>query len=106
MGECGLPTIKIVISGGTSQVGRILCRALASAGDEVVVVSRTTIPGDPRGGCKNCNGIFLPPKPRVLITDTRAATGLVAHRNHCVRISAVWSNVVALGCAVAGATRS
>ena len=59
-----------------------------------------------RGCCKNCNGIFLPPETRVLITDTRAATGLVAHRNHCVRISAVWSNVVALGCAVARATRS
>ena len=31
------------------------------------------------------------------ITDTRDATGLVAHRNHCVRISAIWSNVLALG---------
>lgn len=89
-----------------SQVGRILRRALAPAGDEIVVLSRTTIPGDARGQCENCNGIFLPPETRVLITDTRAATGLVAHRNHCVRISAVWSNVVALGCAVARATRS
>ena len=35
---------KIVISGGTSQVVRILCRAFAPAGDEVIVLSRTTIP--------------------------------------------------------------
>src|SRR5438552_9046007 len=49
---------------------------------------------------------FLPLETRLLITDTRDPTGLVAHRNHCVRISAVWSNVVALGCAVARATRS
>ena len=59
-----------------------------------------------RGCCKNCSGIFLPLEIRVSITDTRDATGLVAHRNHCIRISAVWSNVVALGCAVARATCS
>src|SRR5882762_3256079 len=42
--ECRLPTMKIVIPGGTGQVGRILCRAFASAGDEVVVLSRKANP--------------------------------------------------------------
>src|SRR5437763_14337573 len=37
MGECQPPTMKMVIPGGTGQVGRILCRAFTSAGDEVVV---------------------------------------------------------------------
>jgi len=37
--------MKIVIPGGTGQVGRIFCRAVDSAGDEVVVLSRKTIPG-------------------------------------------------------------
>jgi uncharacterized protein YbjT (DUF2867 family) len=37
--------MKIVIPGGTGQVGRILRRACAPAGDEVAVFSRTTIPG-------------------------------------------------------------
>src|SRR5262249_30355042 len=55
--------------------------------------------------CKNRNRIFLPLKIRVLITDTRDATGLVAHRNRCVGISAVWSSVRALGCSVARSTR-
>src|SRR6476646_3957736 len=45
VGECRLPTMKIVIPGGTGQVGRILCRAFASAGDEVVVLSRKPNPG-------------------------------------------------------------
>jgi uncharacterized protein YbjT (DUF2867 family) len=36
--------MKIVIPGGTGQVGRILCRAFASAGDEVVVLSRKANP--------------------------------------------------------------
>src|SRR5258708_3835502 len=44
VGECRLPTMKIVIPGGTGQVGRILCRAFASAGDEVVVLSRKANP--------------------------------------------------------------
>jgi uncharacterized protein YbjT (DUF2867 family) len=30
---------------GTRQVGKILCRAFASAGDEVVVLTRKTVPG-------------------------------------------------------------
>ena len=37
--------MKIVIPGGTGQVGRILCRAFASAGDEVVVLTRNANPG-------------------------------------------------------------
>ena len=36
--------MKIVIPGGTGQVGRILCRAFSSAGDEVVVLSRKANP--------------------------------------------------------------
>ena len=36
--------MKIVIPGGTGQVGRILCRAFASAGDEVVVLTRKANP--------------------------------------------------------------
>jgi uncharacterized protein len=32
--------MKVVIPGGTGQVGRILCRAFSSAGDEVVVLTR------------------------------------------------------------------
>jgi len=34
--------MKIIIPGGTGQVGRILCRAFSSDGDEVVVLSRKT----------------------------------------------------------------
>ena len=41
--------MKIVIPGGTGQVGRILCRAFASAGDEVVVLSRKA---NPRCSCR------------------------------------------------------
>lgn len=37
--------MKIVIPGGTGQVGRMLCRAFSSAGDEVVVLSRKTNAG-------------------------------------------------------------
>ena len=37
--------MKIVIPGGTGQVGKILCRAFTSAGDEVVVLSRKANPG-------------------------------------------------------------
>jgi len=37
--------MKIVIPGGTGQVGRMLCRAFSSAGDEVVVLSRKTTAG-------------------------------------------------------------
>jgi len=37
--------MKIVIPGGTGQVGRILCRAFASSGDEVAVLSRKANPG-------------------------------------------------------------
>jgi uncharacterized protein YbjT (DUF2867 family) len=37
--------MKMVIPRGTGQVGRILCRAFAPAGEEVVVLSRKTIPG-------------------------------------------------------------
>ena len=37
--------MKIVIPGGTGQVGRILCRAFAPAGDEVVVLTRKAVPG-------------------------------------------------------------
>src|SRR4029450_2391904 len=44
VGECQLPTMKILISGGTSQVGRILCRAFASAGEKVVVLTRKANP--------------------------------------------------------------
>jgi uncharacterized protein len=36
---------KMLIPGGTGQVGRILRRSFASAGDEVVLLSRKTIPG-------------------------------------------------------------
>jgi NAD dependent epimerase/dehydratase family enzyme len=36
--------MKIVILGGTGQVGRILCRAFASAGDEVVALTRKANP--------------------------------------------------------------
>jgi hypothetical protein len=36
---------EIVIPGGTGQVGRILCRAFSSAGDEVVALSRKANPG-------------------------------------------------------------
>jgi len=32
--------MKIVIAGGTGQIGAILCRAFSSAGDEIVVLSR------------------------------------------------------------------
>ena len=32
--------MKIIIPGGTGQVGRILCRAFSAVGDEVVVLSR------------------------------------------------------------------
>ena len=49
---------------------------------------------------------FLPLAARVLITNARDAATFVAHRNHCVRISAVCSNVVARGRAVTRATRS
>jgi uncharacterized protein (TIGR01777 family) len=41
--------MKIVIPGGTGQVGRMLCRAFASAGDEVVVLSRKA---DPKCSCR------------------------------------------------------
>lgn len=41
--------MKIVIPGGTGQVGRILCRAFASVGDEVVVLSRKA---NPRCSCR------------------------------------------------------
>jgi hypothetical protein len=42
-------------------------------------------------GCRKIVMVFfLPLKIRVLITDTRDAMGLVAHRNHYVCISAVW----------------
>src|SRR5262245_12958739 len=51
------------------------------------------------GCCKNCNRIFLLLETRVSITDTRDATGVVAHRNHCVRIFAVCSDLVAIDCA-------
>src|SRR5258705_10262028 len=44
LGECQLPTMKIVIPGGKGQLGRILCRAFASAGDEVVILTRKTVP--------------------------------------------------------------
>ena len=37
--------MKIVIPGGTGQVGRILCRAFAPADDELVVLTRQAIPG-------------------------------------------------------------
>jgi uncharacterized protein YbjT (DUF2867 family) len=37
--------MKIVIPGGTGQIGRILGRAFSSAVDEVVVVSRTANAG-------------------------------------------------------------
>jgi uncharacterized protein len=37
--------MKIVIPGGTGQVGRILCRAFASVGDDVVVLTRKANPG-------------------------------------------------------------
>ena len=36
--------MKILIPGGTGQVGRILCRAFASGDDEVVVLSRKANP--------------------------------------------------------------
>jgi NAD dependent epimerase/dehydratase family enzyme len=36
--------MKIVIAGGTGQVGRILCRAFSAASDEVVVLSRKANP--------------------------------------------------------------
>ena len=45
VGKCQLPTMKMVIPRGTGQVGRILCRAFAPAGEEVAVLSRKTIPG-------------------------------------------------------------
>jgi NAD dependent epimerase/dehydratase family enzyme len=32
--------VKIVIAGGSGQIGAILCRAFSSTGDEVVVLSR------------------------------------------------------------------
>jgi uncharacterized protein len=36
--------MKVVIAGGTGQVGAILCRAFSAAGDEVVVLSRKSAP--------------------------------------------------------------
>jgi uncharacterized protein YbjT (DUF2867 family) len=39
--------MKMVIPGGTGQVGRILCRAFSSAGDEAVVLTRKANPGCP-----------------------------------------------------------
>lgn len=43
--------MKIVIAGGTGQIGAILCRAFKAAGDEVVVLSRSD--ADSRFGCRS-----------------------------------------------------
>ena len=42
--------MKIVIPGGTGQIGAILCRAFSAAGDDVVVLSRTPVP---RSSCRS-----------------------------------------------------
>ena len=42
--------MKIVIPGGSGQVGGILARAFRARGDDVVVVSRS--PGDGAGGAR------------------------------------------------------
>ena len=43
--------------------------------------------------------LVLPPETRVSITNTRGATGVVAHRNHCIRIASAWSNLPAIAAA-------
>src|SRR6266513_2079195 len=45
VGECQLPAMKMVIPGGTGQVGRIFCRAFTFVGDEGVVFTCKAIPG-------------------------------------------------------------
>jgi uncharacterized protein (TIGR01777 family) len=42
--------MKIVISGGTGQIGAVLCRAFSAADDEVVVLSRSPAP---RSSCRS-----------------------------------------------------
>jgi uncharacterized protein len=40
----GVSRMKIIIPGGTGQIGSILCRAFSSSGDEVAVLSRNSLP--------------------------------------------------------------
>jgi hypothetical protein len=44
LAERELSQMKIVIPGGTGQIGNILCRSFAAAGDEVVVLTRNPRP--------------------------------------------------------------
>ena len=50
---------------------------------------------------KSRSVFFLPPRIRVLIRDARNGTGVVAHLDHSVCISAVWSNIVTFDFAIA-----
>jgi uncharacterized protein len=73
--------MKIVICGGTGQVGRILCRAFASAGDEVAVLSRK---GDPKCSCRcvRWNGESVEDWVRE-VEDAAAVINLAGRSVHC-----------------------